>query len=174
MLLFKLILYLNIFLICSCLGFLYGERYSLRLKGLNSILETLRLLEMEILVFANPLPYALENVSGRVSREFGEILNMLKGQLNFNQTGDLYTSFVDVSPELKRRYNLRDEDINAFLSIGKVIGKSSRTDQERQFNHIQGQLELLISEAREERKRNGKMYRSLGVLTGLGMIIILA
>lgn len=174
MLLFKIILYLNIFLISSCIGFLYGGKYSLRLKGLVSIHEALRLLQTEVIVFANPLPYAIENISRRVSREFGEVLLSLKKQLELNQSGDVYTAFLQISPELKVKYCFRDEDVDAFLSIGKIIGKSTRSDQEQQFGHIQDELELLITEAREEKKRNEKMYRSLGVLTGLGMIIILA
>ena len=60
-----------------------------------------------------------------------------------------------------------------FLSLGRVLGSSDRKDQEKNFQLILKQISFLEKDARLEKEKNEKMFKSLGVLTGLVIIIIL-
>lgn len=173
MLIVKIGLYIAIFATTSIMGFVYGGRYSKRVYSLISLQHSIRFLQTEIIIFANPLPYALENISKKMPGEIEKVYLMIKNDLIINQSGDIYYSFIQVTDYLKNSCLLNQEDIDVFLSLGKVIGKTDRMDQEKQFKYVLKELDNLIEVAKEEKTKNEKMYRSLGVLLGLGTIIIL-
>lgn len=173
MLIARIFLYLNIFITSSLIGYLYGGRYSKRVQGLTELQGAVRLLQTEIIVFANPLPYALSNISSKVSKNMSDVLISIKDDIEAKESGDIYTSFLMTIDSIRTKWLLKDQDIDLYLSLGKVIGKTDRNNQELQFKYVLDELELLIIDAKEEKIKNEKMYRSLGVLMGLGMIIIL-
>ena len=135
--------------------------------------QIIRLLQSEVIVFANPIHIALENISRRISDEIQQVYSIIKESIVKNQTGDLYSCFLQSIDYLRNTCLLKDDDIDIFLALGKVLGKTDRMDQELQFKYALNEFELLIVEAKDDKNKNEKMYRSLGVLMGLGMIIIL-
>ena len=169
----KLPLLIIIFTVCTLLGFAYGGRYSKRVVSLMSLHESIRLLETEIMVFANPLPLAIENMKTRISLEVYKAYEIIFEEIRFNKSGDLYNCFLMTSEYLEKTCLLKFEDIDVFLSLGKIIGKTNRIDQEQHFKYILNELNQLIEQAKEEKNCNEKMYRSLGILMGLGIVIIL-
>ncbi|MBC8588443.1 stage III sporulation protein AB [Paratissierella segnis] len=168
----KASLFILIFITSTSLGFLYGKKYSKRVENLIALQQGIRILQSEIIIFSNPLPEALKNTSNKVNKQIAKIFLIIRDSLLKNHSGDIYYSFLVSEIYLKDLF-FRKEDIDLFLSLGKMIGKTNRLDQEKQFNYLLVELETLITEAKEDRKKNEKMYRSLGLLLGLGIIIIL-
>ena len=173
MIILKLILYIVVFISSSFIGFLFGGKYSKRVTSLASLQQSIRLLQTEIIVFANPFPYAINNISKRISEDMVNVYSIIMNEMIINQSGDLYNGFIESIYYLKNNCLLKEEDIDVFLSLGKVIGKTDRIDQELQFKYVLNEIDHLIVDAKEEKIKNEKMYRSLGILMGLGMIIIL-
>lgn len=169
----KLPLLVIIFITCSLIGFSYGGTYAKRLKSLIELRESIRLLESEITVFANPLPIAIENIKNRISTDMYKVYSIILKHIKLDQSGDIYNSFLESTEYLEETCLLKAEDIDVFLSLGKLIGKTNRNNQEQYFQYILREIDQLIEQAKEEKIRNEKMYRSLGILTGLGIIIIL-
>ena len=68
---------------------------------------------------------------------------------------------------------LNKEDIENIKSFGKMLGK---TDKEGQVSHLELTktfIEIQIEKARKEEEKNSKLYKTLGVLCGLALVIIL-
>lgn len=68
--------------------------------------------------------------------------------------------------------SLNSDDLNVLLSFGKSLGN---TDVEGQIKNIRftiEQLKILESKAEENRKKNETLYRNLGFLGGLALVII--
>lgn len=163
-----------IILICTTsIGIGLGGRYSKRLKSLTAMEESLRLLYSEVTVFANPISIAIENISSKIKGDMKHTYMIIYQELKNNTSGDLYDSFLPAKEWLKHRCMLLEEDIDLFLSLGKVLGKTDRANQELQFTYVLEEISLLKEAAKEEKIKYEKMYRSLGILMGLGMIIIL-
>ncbi|NMB08302.1 MAG: stage III sporulation protein AB, partial [Tissierellia bacterium] len=59
------------------------------------------------------------------------------------------------------------------LSLGRVLGSSDRKDQEKNFSLILKQISFLQNDARLEKEKNEKMFKGLGILIGLAIVIIL-
>ena len=69
--------------------------------------------------------------------------------------------------------SLQKEDIDVLKSLGKMLGN---TDLEGQVSQIDLTINLLkeqIKQATEEKNKNSKLYKTLGIATGLTMAIIL-
>lgn len=169
----KIIINTFILILSSILGFAFGNLYSKRAKSLLDLQYCIRVLESEIINGSFPLPQALENVSIKGKGGMSRIFKRIKEDLISEKREDIYESFLLQKDLLKDRFALKDEDIEVFLYLGKVLGKSSRRDQEENFKFIKSQLENLHLEAEAERMKNTKLYRTLGFLIGLGLVIIL-
>ncbi|MCF6465622.1 stage III sporulation protein SpoIIIAB [Clostridium sp. Cult2] len=173
MALIKIIGGLLIILSTTLMGYHYGSRFSNRLNNLLYLEQCFKILETEIVYGAIPLPEALTNVYNKGNKKISYIFEEIKLHLLHNKTGDIYHSFYSVIVLLKDRLSFKKEDIEIFLSLGRVLGSSDRQDQEKNFKFIFNQLEILQKEAKLERDKNEKMYKNLGILTGITIVIIL-
>jgi stage III sporulation protein AB len=68
---------------------------------------------------------------------------------------------------------LNKEDKAILMNFGKMLGKSDLEGQINNIKLISSQLKLQELKAEEMRTKNEKMYRSLGVLSGMAIVIIL-
>lgn len=157
----------------SVLGYAYGNIYTKRAKNLLDLQYCIRILESEIINGNLPLPQALENTYIKGRGNIAVIFHEIKEDLLVNKQEDVYYSFQIQKIILKDRYALNDQDIEVFLYLGKILGKTNRVDQEKKIRFVITQLDNHYMEAESERKKNTKLYRTLGFLVGLGVVIIL-
>ena len=173
MIFLKTILLIVIFSICTSIGILHGRTFSTRLENLIYLEQCIKILETEIVYGSTPLPQALTNVFEKGNLRISFIFEAINRDLLENKRGDIYLSFVSVKETLFTKLNLKKVDVETFMSLGRVLGTSNREDQEKNFKITLNQFTVLISEAREERNKNEKLYKTLGLITGIGIIIIL-
>lgn len=69
--------------------------------------------------------------------------------------------------------NLKKEDILIIQSFGKSMGQTDVEGQVSQIELIENFLDTQLKQAEEEKKKNEKMYRTLGVVTGSMLVIVL-
>lgn len=170
---FKIIFSVSILLSSSFIGFVYGGTFSKRAKNIIDLEYCIRILESEILVGNTALPEALDNVYIKGKGSIRQIFLKVKEDLINNNRGDIYDSFLYIEQELKDKYSLKKEEIEIILFLGKILGKTNRSDQDKNFNFIKEQIRESAISASLAKGRNEKLYRSLGILSGIGIIIIL-
>ncbi len=169
----KIIFNSLILILSSLLGFAYGNIYSKRAKNLLDLQYCIRVLESEIINGNMPLPQALANVSSKGRGQIAQVFMDIKDDLVFQRREDIYMSFLLKRDILASKYALNKEDIEIFLYLGKILGKTSKSDQEKNMKFIITQLDNHYIEADREKSKNTKLYRTLGFLLGLGVVIIL-
>jgi len=169
----KIIGSLLIVLSSSMIGYYFGNKYSARLENLLHLEQCIKILETEIVYGAVPLPEALNNVYLKGNKKVSYIFKQIRNNLLYNKDGDLLESFEVVKRQLIEELNLNDEDVELFLSLGRLLGISDRADQEKNFKLILNQIDILKNEAKLEKDRNEKMYKNLGILAGIAIVIIL-
>lgn len=162
-----------ILIITSIMGFMFGNIYSKRAKSLLDLQYCIRVLQSEIINGSTPLPEALENVSLKGRGSIAKLFKLIKEDLITEKREDIYISFSLQEEILKNRYAFNSQDIEIFLYLGKILGKTNSKDQDKNMKFIINQLENHYIEAEEEKSKNTKLYRTLGFLTGLGVVIIL-
>lgn len=162
-----------IFFTCTIIGYIYGKRFSTRLVNLIFLEQCIKILETEIVYGSTPLPEALSNVYRKGNIKVSYIFKDIKDDLLLNKRDLVYNSFLSVEDKMYNELQFRKEDIETFFSLGRVLGTSDRMDQQKNFILIYNQIAALILDAKFERNKNEKLYKNLGVITGIGIIIIL-
>lgn len=157
----------------SLIGYLYGIRYSKRLSNLIYLQQCIKLLETEILYGATPMPDALNNVYRKGNEKISFVFKEIRHNLLSSKDKSLYECFIEEKDTLKDKLHLSQEDVEVFMTLGQTLGTSNRKDHEKNFKMVITQLKSLEEEARMEKEKNEKMYKSLGILTGIAIVIIL-
>ena len=67
----------------------------------------------------------------------------------------------------------RAELADVLLPLGEVLGSTELEGQLSAIRHAQSLLDNRLADARAYRERNGKLYQSLGVMSGVAIAIIL-
>jgi len=133
----------------------------------------IKILETEIVYGASPLPEALFNVYRKGNKKVSYIFEKIRVHLLTDKEADVFNSFSTIAQEIKEKLNFKTEDIELLLSLGRTLGSSDRKDQEKNFKIILNQLQVLQKDAKKERDKNERMYKNLGILMGIAILIIL-
>ena len=169
----KLLSIISIFSICTILGHYYGQKYALRFENLVALEQCIKILETEIVYGATPLPEALSNVYKKGKPRVSYIFEEIKRDLVANKRSFVYDSFLEIAGELYKSLYFKKEDVEIVLSLGRVLRSSDRDNQSKIFKLVLKQIGAQIEEAKVEKNQNEKLYRNLGVITGIGIIILL-
>ena len=85
-------------------------------------------------------------------------------------TKDAWNLAID---ETKDDLSFNNEDLNLVKSIGNMLGKTDVEGQVSQLSLSIGFIDTQIEEAEAECNKRKKMYRSLGTIVGLAIVVIL-
>jgi len=155
------------------LGLLFGGRFRDRVNNIKLLYNCIQILETEVIYSANPIPDALYEVYRKGNKKVSYIFKDIKEHLVSNKNSTLLDSFIYATTTFKEKMFLEDEDIEVIISLARSLGVSDRIDQEKHFKTALIQLQTQQDYAEEKRSINEKLYRSLGVLLGLAIVIIM-
>lgn len=152
---------------CLLAGTLGGLYRSAELKRRERLLaELIRLLEsmaVQIRYRALPLAELFAELSVTVDSEFLQ-LTIDNGKLTMNWR-EAWNKTVSEFPELTG-----ERDI--LVAVGNSLGNSDTAGQLAMLELNKELLTARLAEAADTASRKGTMYRSVGVLSGLGLAII--
>jgi stage III sporulation protein AB len=155
------------------LGYILGTQFSCRVRELKLLKSSFQMLETEIAYSNAPLPDALESVERRssipVKYFFINISKNLKTRI-YSSVGEAFEKSLD---NTKDKLSLGKEDIEILKSFGHSLGNSDVEGQVKNFKLLLKQLEIQESKAEDARAKNERMYKSLGFLSGLAIVILL-
>ena len=153
-------------------GFTQAGRYRDRPRHLRQLQSALGALATEINYGATPLPLAFSQLAGSFEPPGGILFRAVADSLA--QPGmSAALAWQEGLMLLGECSALTGSDVLILQPLGAVLGKSDRLDQERHLRLTMQHLERAAVEAEEERATNERLWRSLGVLSGLLLVIIL-
>ncbi|KGG81433.1 stage III sporulation protein AB [Caloranaerobacter azorensis H53214] len=173
MLVVRLITSITIIFSCTFIGYYLANRYNKRFINLIKLQNCIQLLETEIVYCSTPLPEALENVYNKCDKSVSFIFKDLGNLLVDNKNLNVYEAFSYQTENLSKKLYLDFQDIEILMSLGRVLGISDREDQQKHFKLVLMQLENCQKDAEEKKQVNEKLFKNLGVLTGLAIVILL-
>lgn len=158
----------------TSIGFLLLKSYGDRVKELKTLSNFINILQNKIKFTHKPLSAIFEEISQitkvRKESEISEIFFKASQKL---KKQNLESAWNEAIMEERFFLNLRNEDIDLIKSLGSVLGKTDIEGQMSEIGQFMVLLEDQIKNAEEERKKNSKMYKSLGTIIGLAIVIIL-
>lgn len=162
-----------IMLSCSLYGFAASNRYNLRSKDIRKLRAAVQMLETEVIFGCTPLPTAMSNVAFKVDGGIKSFLCRVSEELQSGESYSLDTAWSEAADKLIAETCLSKAEGELFMDFGKVLGCSDREDQKKHFELFYIQLKHFEEIAEDERRKNEKLYKSLGFLSGLVIFIML-
>lgn len=165
MVLLKNIELIAIVVICSYIGFLKSKTFENRVIELTKFQNALVMFESKLKFTYEPLKEVFEEISKVIYKNEENIFKIAS-----KEERNIYKAWCYGTD--KNNY-LNKEDKEVVKMMGKLLGK---TDIEGQLSEISLGLDLIgkqIKDAEIEKNKNTKLYKTLGVISGLGISIIL-
>lgn len=162
----KFINLISIFIICSYIGYIKAKSFENRVIELNKFQNALVMFKSKIEFTYEPINSIFSDISKVI---YLNEENIFLKTINCEQ--EIYLSWIKSINETKN--NLIKEDKDIIKMFGKMLGK---TDIQGQVNEIlltQSLIEKQIEKAEQEKNKNMKLYKTMGVICGMGICIIL-
>jgi len=166
---------LLVFVASLSFGELKAAQTRRRVAELEDFCLALRLLSAEIGYTSTPLPRALVQVAGRLQRKTVQDYFLLAGEL-LNGEGRLAEAGFSWKTAAERKRGslaLTGGDWAALLRGATGLGALGREDQLRQLEMAGRQLSDRCADAAARCRDGEKMWRYLGALGGLAVVILL-
>ncbi len=167
----KITISILIILISAYIGNLKAQKLKNREYILRDMVTFLELVKNEISYMLSYLPNAYE-----VSRQkLNSDLKIAIGKIVVDMLGtdSSYIISQSISKNIDELEELTEYDKTVFSSTLNNLGRS---DLDSQKNIIENSVKILenqIKEANEVKLTNSKMYRTIGVITGIMIVIVL-
>jgi stage III sporulation protein AB len=157
----------------SIIGFMFSRDCARRPQDLRMLQGLLQMFENEISFLSNVLIESFEKIyrtnKCEVANIFKDTVNILKSDGGLTAGGAWENS---VRRNI-RKTALNNEDEEILISFGKILGKSDIEGQIKNIRLTMNQLKIQEQKAEDGRKKNEAMFRNLGILGGLALVIIL-
>lgn len=153
--------------ISSYIGILKSEKYK------NRILE-LREMKTALNVFKNKILFTYEPI-GEIFKQIYSVTNENISNIFKQFLEKIETLSVSESWDLAIENNINNftkEDKDILKNFGKFLGTNNKDGQISEIEMTNEFLNKQIEKAEDDRKQNEKLYKSLGVIIGIGISII--
>lgn len=169
MIFIKIIISIVILFITSYIGIEMAGALKSREEILTDMITFLRLVKNEMMYMLNSLPVAYEMSRQRLNTELKNVLGAISLDMSEFGVEKIDASITNNINSIKC---LNDYDKEIIISTLKNLGRS---DLESQYNIIENGITIInkqIKEANEIKNKNSKVYKTIGVITGLMIVII--
>lgn len=170
MIFIKYILIFFIFVVSVTIGNLYSKKYENRLNELEQINSILNVFKSKIKFTCLTIQEIFNQIYEENKSNIGIIFKTANEYMEDNSARNSWERALEDS---KEKTNLNIEDITALKTLGKMLGN---TDIDGQVSQIELTEQLLLEQienAKIEKNKNSKLYKTLGAAMGLTIAIIL-
>ncbi|MFC7440953.1 stage III sporulation protein SpoIIIAB [Laceyella putida] len=169
----KLIGGLLVLFTTSWLGFTLAGHVRERPKQIRQLRAYLALLQTEIEYGTRPLAEACANIAEHEDNEVSALFRASAHQLMKRDGSSTFECFKRAIDQEWRQTALQQAEQDVLLQLCQVLGTSDRHDQVHHLTMACNHLELEEKRARDEQDRSEKMYKTMGVLSGALLVILM-
>jgi stage III sporulation protein AB len=161
-----------IIIAASLYGFLQALHYARRPKQIRGLIGALQRMETEMTYALTPLPELLASLAKQTVEPLADLYRKTSEQLTSSSGMSTREIWQHEVQETWKKTSMKLPEQEVMLQLGHVLGMSDRSDQVKHLRLAVSQLQVEEVDAREEQRKYEKMWKSLGVLIG-GLIVIL-
>ncbi len=168
MYIFKCMLLILIFSLSSAIGIMIAKVYENRVKELKEFKNILNIMKTKMKFTYEPLEEIFKEISSNNSTKIEKIFGKMSNQILYGQVKDIWEDCIQEAD-----ISINQEDKDVLKKLGKLLGQTDVEGQVSEIDVTQSFLDVQIEKAEEEKKKNQKMYKTLGIVVGLVFVIIL-
>lgn len=155
----------------TSIGFERALRLKRRPEQLLELKTALQIMEAEIVYSQREIVDVCAQISKHIRPPLKAFFYAISSQLNKND--DLSLLWEQELDELKSHSALENEEINIMKQFGHTLGHFDIIQQQKQIQLTSIHLDRLLKEADRDYLTLSKVYRGVGILTGILIALIL-
>ena len=170
---YKLIGAILIIFTAYCYGCSISAVYKNRVKRLEELLLSLEIFKAEINYGLSMLPEVFRSIGNKLHSPIGSLFSRSEEYMMKKEGFSAEDCWHKSLAEIQEGLELNQDQFLLLKKMGLIWGKGDKSDQMRQVVLMQELLRQALQEAREDRVKNEKMWRYLGLLGGCTIVILL-
>ena len=163
----KIVILILVFGSSFSIGKLIAGKYINRVKELKEMKSALNIFETKIKFTYESVPEIFEQIGNQMEGNIGSIFKESSKKMKDVSAGEAWIQSIE-----KTESNLNKEDKEILKKLGKLLGRTDADGQISEIELVSNFLDTQIDIAENERSKNEKMYKTLGGLIGLTLVII--
>ncbi|CQR74049.1 stage III sporulation protein SpoAB [Sporomusa ovata DSM 2662] len=156
----------------TAMGFSVAARYVERPRQIRQLISCLSALQSHINYAAIPLPGALSQCTSGIAGPVADFFNTMS-LLLLNNGWLTPQAAMDQALMESKQLVLNQPEREILTVFSANLGSMDREEQHKSLELVQEQLSRIQYEAEKLCEQNVKMYRYLGLCSGLAIVIIL-
>jgi len=140
---------------------------------LRILQDMIRMLENEIKFFSTYISDAFRKICSSIDSPVKEFFMSTVEKLEKEQGINASLAWEMAVRENIGKTALNAEDMDVLLAFGKMLGNSDLEGQLKNTGFLLQQLGLQEKKAEEKKKKNERLYRTLGLLGGIATVVVL-
>lgn len=155
------------------IGFATAHTYRQRPKQIRQLRTALSLLETEIGYGIRPLEQACRGIALRLDGAIATLFATCADNLSQFDGLSTYECFSQAINQVWKQTALKKSEKAILLDFSKTVGTSDREDQLHHLEMTSTNLEVVERQARDEQLQYEKMCKTLGILAGALIVILI-
>lgn len=149
-------------------GKIIAKKYYNRVTELKEMKNALNMFLTKIRFTYESVPESFNEIGNNIKGKIGKIFKTASNKMKNMSAGDAWEETIEKSDT-----SLTDEDKNIIKNLGRMLGKTDLEGQVSEIKLLQNFLNTQIDIAEKEKQKNEKLYKTLGGVIGLAIVIIL-
>jgi len=164
----KYILLIAIFGLSTAIGMAVSKTYENRVVELKEFKNMLNAIKTKIKFTYEPLAEIFKQLANKNDTNIERIFGQMANQITYYPTREVWENCIQDAD-----ISINQEDKDILKKLGKLLGQTDVEGQVSEIEVVESFLNIQIDKAEEEKKKNQKMYKTLGVTIGLIFVIVL-
>lgn len=164
----KILILMLILFVCTYLGNLKAKSFDTRVIELKKIRNALNMFKTKIQFTYEPIKDIFMEISHIIYKDNNNIFKNTIKRLNDKTVYEAWIESVDISEN-----GFDKEDRETIKMLGKLLGKTDKIGQISEIDLTSNFIDKQIEKSEYEKSKNTKLYKTLGTVVGLAIIIIL-
>lgn len=160
-------------LACTWIGFQIAAHYRKRPQQIRQMYTALSLFEMEIMYGNRPLLHICEEIAEREAGIVGQIFAVSAQNLAELDGESTFSCFQQAIEQVWHFSAMEKNEKKILLDLSATLGRSNRGDQIQHVQAAKANLKIEEKKSRQEQEQYEKMFRTMGLLTGALLVILL-
>ncbi len=171
MIAFKIIIGGLIVVVTTYIGFLVAKKLQKREETLRETILFFDMVENEIRYMLNVLPNAYESARQRLKGDLKIVIGQIVVDMLASDNYELSVKTISSNINLLKELTSYDKEV--IISTLKNLGRSDVDAQVNILENAKRTIQVQIDEAIEYKNKNSKLYKAVGTIAGMMIVIIL-
>jgi stage III sporulation protein AB len=159
----------------SYAGLYYSNLYIYKIRSLNSLIKALFLLKSEITFTISTLYEAFFNISSALKddKQISLVFHELYKSMDMYKDKELDEIWSNIFTLKQHEFFMDAQDLDNIIVFGRTLGHIDKDLQVSSIDQLISYMEHKIVFVNDTGIKNRRMYLSLGIITGLVVVVVL-